>query len=140
MKVLTVWQPWAQLLADGTKGIETRCWSTNYRGPVLIHAAHKHIVERYPIKTLQYFEAAGVVCEGLPLGAIIGRANLVECIQMDREYCVWMRKWNPREYAFGDFCPGRYAWVMKDAVLFDKPIPAKGKQRLWNWQGELECL
>lgn len=28
MKALTVWQPWAQLLAMGTKSIETRSWGT----------------------------------------------------------------------------------------------------------------
>ena len=47
-----------------------------------------------------------------------------------------MKKQNPAEYAFGNYEPGRYAWVMKDAVLFDKPIPAKGKQGLWNWEDD----
>ena len=35
MKALTIWQPWAQLLATGTKSIETRSWGTRYRGPIL---------------------------------------------------------------------------------------------------------
>lgn len=41
MKVLTVWQPWAQLLAAGHKHNETRSWRTSYRGEILIHAAIK---------------------------------------------------------------------------------------------------
>jgi len=39
LKALTLWQPWASLLAGGGKMFETRSWKTNYRGPVVIHAA-----------------------------------------------------------------------------------------------------
>lgn len=107
-KALTIWQPWAQLLAMGTKNNETRSWGTRYRGRILIHAAkvdHQYIVGRYPHELFQYFEAAGAIYKDFPLGAIIGQANLVECIQMDRDYCDWMKKWNPGEYAFGDYAP-----------------------------------
>lgn len=38
MKVLTLHQPWATLIAAGIKTIETRSWSTRYRGPLAIHA------------------------------------------------------------------------------------------------------
>lgn len=38
MKALTVRQPWASLIAAGVKTIETRSWSTRYRGPLAIHA------------------------------------------------------------------------------------------------------
>lgn len=88
MKALTVWQPWAQLLAMGTKSIETRSWGTRYRGHILIHAAkadHQYIILRYPHELFQHFEAAGAIYKDFPLGAIIGQANLVECIQMDQE-------------------------------------------------------
>lgn len=39
MRALTLHQPWASLVAVGVKTIETRGWSTTYRGPLLIHAA-----------------------------------------------------------------------------------------------------
>src|SRR5690348_17556570 len=39
MKALTLTQPWASLVAIGAKRIETRSWSTSYRGPLAIHAA-----------------------------------------------------------------------------------------------------
>lgn len=39
MKALTLWQPWASLVARGEKTIETRSWPTDYRGPLAIHAA-----------------------------------------------------------------------------------------------------
>jgi hypothetical protein len=39
MKMLTLHQPWASLIAVGAKTIETRPWSTDYRGP-LARARH----------------------------------------------------------------------------------------------------
>jgi activating signal cointegrator 1 len=41
MKALSLWQPWASLVALGIKTIETRSWETKYRGPLAIHAAKK---------------------------------------------------------------------------------------------------
>ena len=38
MKVITLKQPWATLVAEGIKKYEFRTWKTNYRGKVLIHA------------------------------------------------------------------------------------------------------
>lgn len=40
-KVLTLWQPWASLVTVGAKMVETRPWSTKYRGTLYIHAAAK---------------------------------------------------------------------------------------------------
>jgi hypothetical protein len=41
VKALTLHQPWASLVAAGVKMIETRSWSTRYRGPLAIHAGAK---------------------------------------------------------------------------------------------------
>lgn len=41
MRAITLWQPWASAVALGSKTIETRHWSTNYRGPLAIHAAKR---------------------------------------------------------------------------------------------------
>jgi hypothetical protein len=40
-KALSIWQPWAHLLATGEKLYETRNWSTSYRGRILIHPPPK---------------------------------------------------------------------------------------------------
>lgn len=37
--VLSLWQPWASLVALGVKTIEARSQATNHRGPLAIHAA-----------------------------------------------------------------------------------------------------
>lgn len=39
MKTISLWQPWASLVAIKAKRIETRSWYTSYRGPLAIHAA-----------------------------------------------------------------------------------------------------
>ncbi len=39
MKTLTVKQPFASAIVHGIKDVENRNWSTDYRGPVLIHSA-----------------------------------------------------------------------------------------------------
>jgi hypothetical protein len=38
MKALTILEPWASIIACGAKQIETRSWSTKYRGSIAIHA------------------------------------------------------------------------------------------------------
>lgn len=39
MKVVSLMQPWATLIALGEKSIETRSWATKYRGEIAIHAS-----------------------------------------------------------------------------------------------------
>lgn len=143
MKAITVIQPWATLLATGKKHIETRSWKTNYRGEILIHAG-KSVKDLFgeiyaDDENNLFFCRAGIKnyedFYAMPRGEIIGKANLVDCFQIDEAYRRKLRRENPAELAFGDYTIGRYAWLMADTVLFDKPIPAKGKQGLWNWEG-----
>ena len=115
MKAITVWQPWATLLATGQKHNETRSWKTSYRGEILIHAAktdHSGILLHIPMEELKHFQDAGVVNK-LPTGAIIGKANLVDCFQIDEAYRRKLQRENPAELAFGDYTIGRYAWVIE---------------------------
>lgn len=147
MKTITVLQPWTSLLAEGKKRIETRSWRTNYRGEILLHAGKKDPLWGISMMTDEAWEKAMLALglyeefnrfERFPTGAIIGKANLVNCLQIDELTAALIKEQHPDEYEFGDFTPGRYAWVMTDPVLFDKPIPASGKQGLWNWEGEIE--
>ena len=140
MKALTVIQPWAYLLASGKKQNETRSWRTNYRGEILIHAGKKDMTQamKQTLFEARYMEKAGVFSMDMELGAIIGKAVLVDCFQSDEAYRYKLRRENEAELAFGDYRLGRYAWVMKDPVLFDEPIPAIGRQGLWNWEGTLQ--
>jgi len=86
MKAITLWQPWASLIAHGAKKYETRSWATKYRGPIAIHAALKDPC-KLPLFGKEDFEEAvrkaiGNVSSSwatLPLGAVVATAELVEC-------------------------------------------------------------
>lgn len=97
MKALTLWQPWASLVALGVKRIETRSWPTTYRGPLLIHAAASVPAAlglgRRGRMTLGEYEvekdAAGLLLRGpiawpyrMPLGAVVAVADLVDVVPM----------------------------------------------------------
>ena len=41
-----------------------------------------------------------------------------------------------REFSFGRWFPGNYAWELQNVRILPEPIPAKGKQSLWNWEPE----
>ena len=109
MKALTIIQPWATLIASGHKMNETRSWKTNYRGEVLIHAGKnpKDYTSGCYIDDPdgRHFQEAGITpnnFEDLPRGSIIGKATLVNCIHINKEFRDHLKRSNPAEYAFGD--------------------------------------
>lgn len=91
MKALTLTQPWASLVGCGVKRIETRSWSTNYRGELAIHAAvglpaaAKRLCDT-PVFANPLGKAMGWPAERLsrrlPLGAIVATCDLVDCLRI----------------------------------------------------------
>lgn len=77
MKVLTVKEPWASLIINGYKNYEFRSWKTSYRGKILIHVG-KSIETEYLERFQDYFLH-------YEKGAIIGEAELTDCILVDGE-------------------------------------------------------
>jgi len=138
VRCLSLWQPWASLIAVGQKKIETRHWSTSYRGPLAIHAALKwngelrEICQREPFWTV--IREAGYGVKPLPLGAIIATCRLTDCMRTDVaiEHSIFDRC-PPHERWFGDFSYGRWAWILEDVRALPEPIPAKGSQGLWDY-------
>ena len=104
MKCLTVKQPWASLIIEGFKCYEFRSWKTNYRGKILIHAGknlEKDMVDRFQKYHLDY-----------ELGAIIGEAELVDCILVDKELNTELRIMNPVVYGRSNHVEN-YAWKLE---------------------------
>ncbi|MEK4188066.1 ASCH domain-containing protein [Paenibacillus sp. FSL L8-0494] len=141
MKVITIIQPWATLIALGEKQFETRSWATKHRGELAIHAGKKIDKEacREP-EIRKALERHGYTEDNLPTGAVVAICKLSECLKsLDTwtdGYELEGRKliYSP-EYEFGDFTPGRFAWELADVNQLPEPIPAKGQQGLWNWEG-----
>lgn len=159
MKCLSLWQPWATLLVAGVKHVETRGWPTRFRGPLLIHAARKWSAELSTICRVPAFKLAfgalgiqwmyvnrRVRKPLLPFGAIIGRVDVIECYVTDDvvvddglAFCHGGGILNitATEKEFGDYSPGRFAFLCDNAVKFDKPIPFPGKQGFFDVPDEL---
>ncbi|WP_042472845.1 ASCH domain-containing protein [Bacillus ndiopicus] len=140
MKAITITQPWASLIALGEKQFETRGWSTSYRGKIAIHAGKKVNEEAFEdFKAI--FKRHGITsAKELLTGAVIATANLVECHKVtneDHENDIAMTdgpKISGQEYRVGDYSPNRYAWELDSVQHLPKPIPAKGKLSLWEWE------
>jgi hypothetical protein len=182
MRCITIYQPWASLLACGAKKYETRSWPTKYRGPIAIHAAAKRPLrqEGMPWEIFDAITTALAKHYGacrfdwhlggtkinhdgtdngfdIPLGAIIATAELANCwrivehpgtnvdvaknipigaesITKDKHAPDFADYFVPteQEMLFGDWTPGRYAWELTNVQMLPEPIPALGKQGLWN--------
>ncbi len=152
MKVLTLTQPWATLVAIGAKKIETRSWSTPYRGPLAIHAAKgfpKWAKEgcAEPLFHEALYAAGYDIglrsSDILPRGMVIATCRLLDCLPMEAAGCVsgvfddYPELNTAQERAFGDYAVGRWAWVLEDVKVLPEPIPAKGALGLWEYSGEL---
>ena len=128
MKVLSIKEPYAALIANGDKLIETRSWKTNYRGELYIHASSakivkKHLANQYVIDISKNLK--------MNYGNIICKAKLVDCIYMNQDFIDSIKK-NQKEYHLGQYELGRYAWILENVELIE-PIPAKGKLNIWNY-------
>lgn len=126
MKVLSIKEPWASLIMNGTKKIETRSWKTKYRGEIYIHAS----LSKAKITKPEVYEL--IKDMNFKCGYIICKCNLVDCIYMTDEYVNDMKTNHYEEYICGHYEVGRYAWIVEDVKVI-KPIEAKGKLGLWNY-------
>ena len=126
MKVLSIKEPWASLIMNGTKKIETRSWKTKYRGEIYIHASSSKAKITKP-EVYELIKDMNFKC-----GYIICKCNLVDCIYMTNEYVNDMKTNHYEEYICGHYEVGRYAWIVEDVKVIE-PIEAKGKLGLWNY-------
>lgn len=139
MKVLTIRQPWASLIALGEKKIETRSWRTNYRGELLIHAGKS--IDKKVLKNPDFIKSLkNLNINEMPVGMIVAKCELVDCVRVkssknDVAYTEIPRVIvEGKELIFGDYAPGRYAWILDNIEPLKEPIPAKGQLSLWEYK------
>ena len=121
MKALSLKQPFAELVASGRKTVELRRWNTNFRGEFLIHSSK--IPDRGSMIKFGFND--------LPLGFIIGKANLVEV----KHYKNEEEHNKDKNLHLANSSWGRYGFVIKNAKRI-KPAPAKGMLGFWNYNGD----
>ena len=172
IKAITVLQPWATLWASDLKQYETRGWETLIRGRFAIHAGQEAQFNFTPEQTTALRQAFGLsegidlteYIKGLPRGAVIAVADLVDCYKIARwsdgfglEGRLLKNKdgslqrdehgrripWKDRplpgyeEILFGDFRESRFAWEKTNTIMLPEPLPYRGNQRLWDIPDEI---
>jgi len=159
---LSLWQPYASLIALGAKRIETRGWETRYRGPLAIHAAKRCLKNE-----LIYYACRWDVCAALaplgkrmgdnlnlwdilPFGAVVAVADLTGCRPTSSFTALELdaRRFQPgapqidtldswSERGFGDYSLGRFGWVLENVRALPCPIPLTGHQGLFRVDAQL---
>lgn len=133
MKVLSIKEPFATLIKNNKKSIETRSWKTNYRGELYIHASiskiKKEVKDRKELMKLTCDDEMGY-------GNILCKCELVDCIYMTEDFINDIKKNNYQEYVCGYYEVGRYAWMLKNIQPLEREISAKGKLGIWNYKDD----
>lgn len=128
MKVLTIKQPWATLIMQGDKRFEFRSWQTKYRGDLLIHAGKG--IDKVAMKRLERY-----LPNELPVGKILGKVTLVDCVRMCPEFKELLLQENADIYTESSF-KENFGWQVENVQVFDEPIDAKGHLSLWEYEFE----
>ncbi len=79
---LSIRQPWAWLIVQGIKPVENRGWSTAVRGWVGLHAGRTFDEAGYEFVRSEFPEITMPAVEEFQRGGIIGRARLIDCVQV----------------------------------------------------------
>jgi hypothetical protein len=146
LKALSLWQPWASLIAVGAKRIETRSWPTKYRGPIAIHASAKtdgidaaiqgsDAIQKAPLDggVLKAGGFLGMARDGqVHVGGVVAVADLVDCVEFTDGYDP-----GEPERHFGNFTPGRFGFVLENVRPLPEPVDCDGCQKIWNLKPEI---
>lgn len=126
MKVITVKQPFASLIAAGLKEYEFRTWKTNHRGEILIHAG-KGIDK----EAMKKFEHLGL---DYPLGCIIAKANITDCVFIDDDMKRKLKNKDSLVYSgvVNDDSWSGYGFKLGKIEKIE-PIKINGQLGLWNY-------
>lgn len=120
MKVLSVRQPFADLIVTGYKNVENRSRATNHRGPLLIHASLKIDREALALllKTLRDEGDEDVVdfFSTPETGAIVGQVNVTDCVT----------------HSDSEWFEGPFGYILSAPLLFERVIEVPGKLGIWE--------
>ena len=119
MKVLSIKQPFVELILQGKKTLELRTWNTKFRGEFLIHASK--VPDKEAMKKFGF--------DKLPLGCIVGKAELIEVKKYDN---VKEHK-KDRDKHLASSCFGNYGFILENVEKI-KEIPCNGKLGFWNFE------
>ncbi len=141
MKALTLYEPWAALVAEGWKEVETRDWYTSYRGPLAIHSS-VHPADKLEISRITFLLGSkGCLMPEFHMGRVVAVCRLAACVptQIRGLRSTQIKPpFEPRhgwavELQVGNYDFGRWAWILRDVRRLEKPIAVRGQRKLWEW-------
>lgn len=154
MKALTIWQPWATLIAIGAKPYEFRSWPAPayVRGTrIAIHAGSRplKLPEVRQLLTLLGSERhRWVTCLRPELAVPLLERAMSEptILPHSAVLCTGMIGQPVRGYdVIGEFVGqpndsdrdqhSNWAWPITDIEVLTPPVEARGAQGFWNWGG-----
>lgn len=154
MRAISLWQPWASAVAIGAKGVETRHWSTDYRGPLAIHASKRRVQWELDEMTsdaswcaalaplgkwwVKPETIAGLDCR-MPFGAVVAVVDLVD-VKPSEDFGLEIDELRTREghagawseRMMGNYGPGRFGWILGNVRRLREPLPWKGAQSFFD--------
>lgn len=143
MKVISVWQPFATLLAKGFKVYETRSWMPpksiigqriGIASTKVIRPDQRAFCEQEDFKF--FYDRTGLPpLKEMPHGCLVGTAILERVELITEEF---LEEISAAEMEYGWFQLGHYAWAMIDPVELAAPVPIRGQQGIYEWNGPLE--
>ena len=126
MKVITIKQPYASLIAEGYKEYEFRTWKTSYRGELYIHAGlgiDKEAMKRFEYLHLDY-----------PRGQIIAKCQMTDCVFIDDSVKKQLKEKDPIVYkGIITSTTPEYGFHLEQVKKI-QPIPATGKLSFWEYK------
>lgn len=143
IRALTLWQPWATLLAHGRKRIETRSWQPRWvKTPfyMAVHAATYWSGALEGMTCMEPFRSELALCgvreiKRLPRSAVVGVVRVWQCVTTSEvaESVKLRGLLTEKEAKFGDYTPGRWAWICDQFFPFPEPVSASGQRGVWEW-------
>ncbi len=135
MHALSVLQPWAALIIHGDKTIETRSWQTRVRGRIAVHASGRRPADYCDLCQQEPFRSIvkRMPPEMLARGVVLGTVELRDCVRVEE---IDLATLDEQERSFGNFQPGRWAWLLDDPRPLETFIPIRGRLGVF----EIECV
>ena len=124
MRVITLKQPWATLVAEGIKKYEFRSWKINYRGEILIHAG-----KGIDLEAMKKFSNLNLE---FPHSRILAKIKILDCIKLDAKVNKAIINENKLVYGNKHDRTG-YAWKLEVVEKIRNSQEISGKQGIWKY-------
>lgn len=161
MKALTLRPPWGSFIVAGLKTSETRSWPPPRdligKRFAIHQGLHRTRLDEVGDDLADFTTEQLGILDGratgspfldpyghLPRGVVVATVRLVVAGQVvtppdlehDRAFICRTpdgAMFDGRDDGLGDYRLGRWVWQLDDNEPLDEPIPAVGRQRIWDW-------